>query len=186
MQRTRWPLSGYVIGAGVVLPNTTTPSCVLCIGVGFGPLLHYDERLLRRDCSHCASAGQLALTATTRRTAALPNFPLSRRSGLPHIGVPQHVGERALRHFQPAHSVDARPSNGTPTAGGSERSAGMQDLGTDLDGQVVDLGLGAESPPDRDNGFDDLLSDRTCAYFPDGHPLERRRVIRLRDVVPIR
>ena len=42
-----------------------------------------DERLLRRDCGHCASAGQLALTANSSPSAASARFP---RSGHPLTG----------------------------------------------------------------------------------------------------
>jgi hypothetical protein len=36
--------------------------------VACGPLLDGDERLLRPDCSHCASTGQTALTANSGRS----------------------------------------------------------------------------------------------------------------------
>jgi len=42
------------------------------ISVGYGPLLDGDERLLRRDSGHCASAGQQALTATTSQCTSSP------------------------------------------------------------------------------------------------------------------
>jgi len=70
MQRTRRPLTGYAIGAGIVLPTTTTPSCVLCIGVaaklciatqsGSSGLPTADiqtsqvPRLMGCGCNHCS------------------------------------------------------------------------------------------------------------------------------------
>lgn len=48
--------------------------------------------------------------------------------------------------------------------------------------EQVDFGIGSRVGPDRDIEIEEFLTDRMCAFFPDGHPLAARGPLTLRDI----
>ena len=90
--------------------------------VGYGPSLRGDERLLRRDSGHCASAGQQVVTATTRPSSPLLNSLNSGRTILSLIrashgnahasGLPRR--DAAGAPAPPARSAKTARSNAPP------------------------------------------------------------------------
>jgi len=71
MQRTRRLLTGDVIGAGIVFPDPTTPSCVLRIGVTMQSFAERPTPYLRRSREPTFESG-CPIQSTRRNDSKLP------------------------------------------------------------------------------------------------------------------